>query len=238
MIQLPLQLSKLASVSGGQVLLGNGSGVVTGTTISGDVTVSDAGVTAITAGAIVNADVNASAAIAYSKLALTDSIVNADVNGSAGIVYSKLSLSDSIVNADINTAAAIAYSKLALTGSIVNADVNASAAIAYNKLALSDSIVNADINASAAIAYSKLALSDSIVNADINTAAAIARSKIAAGTANYVVVNDGSGNLSEVAVLPVSQGGTGLSALGNCLADIACQCRSNRTGVCNRHRCW
>jgi hypothetical protein len=44
----------------------------------------------ILSGAIVNADVNASAAIAYSKLALTGSIVNADIGASAAIAVSKL----------------------------------------------------------------------------------------------------------------------------------------------------
>lgn len=47
-------------------------------------------------------------------------IVNADISASAAIAYSKLNLSLSIVNADINAAAAIAYSKLAsLTASRV-----------------------------------------------------------------------------------------------------------------------
>jgi hypothetical protein len=41
-------------------------------------------------GSIVNTDVNASAAIAYSKLNLTTSIVNADINASAAITHSKL----------------------------------------------------------------------------------------------------------------------------------------------------
>jgi hypothetical protein len=84
---------------------------------------------------IVNANVDASAAIAYSKLNLSGSIVNADVNSSAAIAYSKLNLSGSIVNADVNSSAAIAYSKLNLSGSIVNADVSTSAAIAVSKLA-------------------------------------------------------------------------------------------------------
>ena len=86
-------------------------------------------------GPITNAYVDASAAIAYSKLNLSGSIVNADVNASAAIAYSKLNLSGSIVNADVNASAAIAYSKLNLSGSIVNADVGASAAIAVSKLA-------------------------------------------------------------------------------------------------------
>jgi hypothetical protein len=42
-----------------------------------------------------------------------DSIVNADINSSAQIAYSKTNLTNSIVNADINASAAIALSKLA-----------------------------------------------------------------------------------------------------------------------------
>ncbi len=97
----------------------------------------------------------ASTTLSASIVAL--SITNAYINASAAIAYSKLNLSASIVNADIASGAAIAYSKLALTGSLVNADISASAAIAYSKLALTGSLVNADISASAAIAFSKLA---------------------------------------------------------------------------------
>lgn len=61
---------------------------------------------------IVNADISASAAIAYSKLALTGSIVNADVSGSAAVAYSKLNLAASIVNADIATLALISFGKM------------------------------------------------------------------------------------------------------------------------------
>lgn len=61
-------------------------------------------------------------------------ISNSQVNNSAAIAYSKLNLSNSIVNADVNTSAAIAYSKLNLATSIVNADINASAAIDATKI--------------------------------------------------------------------------------------------------------
>lgn len=67
----------------------------------------------IAAGGITNSHINASAAIAYSKLDLASSIVNADINASAAIAYSKLNLSSSIVDADIAAAAAISLSKLA-----------------------------------------------------------------------------------------------------------------------------
>jgi hypothetical protein len=60
--------TKLANITAGSVLLGNASNVPTATALSGDVTVSDAGVTAIGSGVIVDADINASAAIAGTKI--------------------------------------------------------------------------------------------------------------------------------------------------------------------------
>lgn len=47
------------------------------------------------------------------KVLLSGAVVNADINAAAAIAYSKLNLSASIVNADVGAAAAIAYSKLA-----------------------------------------------------------------------------------------------------------------------------
>ena len=62
--------SKLANATAGQVLLGTTTtGVVTATTVSGDVTITGAGVTAISSGVIVDADVSASAAISRGKIA-------------------------------------------------------------------------------------------------------------------------------------------------------------------------
>jgi hypothetical protein len=52
-----------------------------------------------------------------------------------------------------------------------------------------------------------------IENADIKSGAAIARDKIANGTANHVVINNGSGTFSSEASLSVSRGGTGLNTL-------------------------
>jgi hypothetical protein len=132
----------------------------------------------IAAGAIVNADVNAAAAITYGKLNLALSIVNGDIAAGAAITYAKLALTNSLVNGDIAAAAAIAWSKINTAGQIVNADVNAAAAITYGKLALANSIVNGDIAPAAAIAYSKLNLAGTIVNADVGAAAAIAYSKL------------------------------------------------------------
>jgi hypothetical protein len=96
--------------------------------------------TVIGTGAIVNADINASAAIDKTKISGT-AITAADT----GTVTSTMIANDTIVNADISSTAAIAYSKLSLGGTITSADL------------VDGTIVNSDINASAAIALSKLA---------------------------------------------------------------------------------
>lgn len=64
-----LAFSNLADLDSAQLLVGNGSNVATAVDVTGDVTISNAGVTAISAGVVVDADVNSSAAIAFSKLA-------------------------------------------------------------------------------------------------------------------------------------------------------------------------
>jgi hypothetical protein len=52
---------------------------------------------------IVNANINSSAAIAYSKLNLATSIANSDISSSAAIAYSKLNLATSITTSDLAT---------------------------------------------------------------------------------------------------------------------------------------
>jgi hypothetical protein len=98
--------TKLANITAGQVLLGNASNAPTATALTGDVTINSSGVTAIGSGVIVNADINASAAIALSKLA-TGALPTAITVASANLV------DGTIVNADINASAAIAGTKIA-----------------------------------------------------------------------------------------------------------------------------
>ena len=61
--------SKLATLTSGNIVLGSAANVATSTAVTGDVTISNTGVTAIAAGVIVDADINASAAIVDTKLA-------------------------------------------------------------------------------------------------------------------------------------------------------------------------
>ncbi len=101
------------SLTDSHIFVGNVANEATDVPMTGDIGISNTGVTAIQAGVIVNNDINASAAIAYSKLNLTGQIVNNDIGSSASIAYSKLALSNSIVDSDINASAAIVVSKLA-----------------------------------------------------------------------------------------------------------------------------
>jgi hypothetical protein len=97
-----IELSKLATSTAGNIIVYNASGVPTSVTESGDVTISDTGVTAITANSIVNADINTAAAITYSKLSLANTIVNADIATTAAIGLDKLA--DVATNANTATA--------------------------------------------------------------------------------------------------------------------------------------
>ena len=105
------------------------------TAITGDITINSSGVASIAAGVIVNADINASAAIAYSKLATLTS-GNIVLGSSANVATSTAVTGDVTISNTGVTAIA--------TGVIVNADINASAAIAGSKIvAATTSVVGA-----------------------------------------------------------------------------------------------
>jgi hypothetical protein len=94
------------------------TGDVTGTTGSFDGTGDATMTSAIAAGVIVDADINASAAIDKTKISGT-AVTVADT----GTVTSTMLLDGTILNADINASAGIAYSKLSLNSSITSADI-------------------------------------------------------------------------------------------------------------------
>ena len=178
-------------------LSGNASSVTNGvyTTDTGTVTS-----TMIANDTIVNADINSSAAIAYSKLNLSTSIVNGDISNSAAIADSKLAtistagkVSNSATTAtNANTASAIVsrdasgnFSAGTITASlsgnatsVTNGVYTTDTGTVTSTMIANNTIVDADINSAAAIAYSKLNLVGNIVNADINSAASISYSKL------------------------------------------------------------
>jgi len=165
-------------------LTGNVTGNVSGSagSVTNGVYTTDTGTvtsTMIANGTIVNADINASAAIDSTKISGT-AVTQADT----GTVTSTMIANGTIVDADINSSAAIDKTKI--SGTAITA---ADSGTVTSTMIANDTIVNADINSSAGIAYSKLSLNSSItsadivdgtiVNADINASAAIALSKLA-----------------------------------------------------------
>lgn len=85
-------ITKLEPLTSGRIIVGSGANVPTAVAVTGDVTISNAGVTAISSGVIVNADVNASAAIDRSKLA-NGTASHVLINSGAGAFSSEATLS-------------------------------------------------------------------------------------------------------------------------------------------------
>ena len=111
------------------------------------------------------------------------------------------------------TAGTVSLAKLVSGTSAQVIVVNGSGVPAYVAMSGDIAITNAGVTSIAAGA---------IVNADVNASAAIARAKLGTGTANYVLINDGSGNFSEEAQLAKSRGGFGQSvAASNGFAKFA-----------------
>jgi hypothetical protein len=213
-----IAFSKLATLTSGNILVGNSSNIPTSVAVTGDVTVSNAGVVAIASGAIVNADVNASAAIAHSKLASLTS-GNIIVGNSSNVPTAVAVTGDiTVSNAGVTAIA---------SGAVVDADINASAAIAYSKLASLASgniLVGSSVGVPTSVALTgDVAISNTgvasiaagaIVNADVNASAAIAYSKLAPLTSGYILVGSNLGVLTPVAVTgDVTISNTGVTSL-------------------------
>lgn len=172
--------SELAlSVTGtaGQVVVYNGSGAPTATTITGDISVNSSGVASIASGSIVNADVNASAAIDKTKISGT-AITAADT----GTVTSTMILDGTILNADINASAAIADTKLATiatAGKVSNSATTATSANTASAIVARDAsgnftagkatLATADINTVVETASIVASAATGVVNIDFST---------------------------------------------------------------------
>jgi hypothetical protein len=114
--------SKLATLTSGNIVLGSSANVATSTAVTGDVTISNLGVTAIASGVIVNDDINASAAIAGSKIvAATTSVVGAvQLSDSTSTTSSVLAATPTAVKAAYDLAdAALPKAGGTLTGNVI-----------------------------------------------------------------------------------------------------------------------
>jgi len=113
------------SLTSAQIYVGNASNEATAVAVTGDVTISNTGVTSIASGAVVNADINASAAIDYSKLAALTS-GNIIVGSVSNVPTARAVTGDvTISNTGVTSIAA---------GVIVDADISGTAAISGSKI--------------------------------------------------------------------------------------------------------
>lgn len=208
--QLNLCISKSAAAASWEVVtttgdlvlnsanlfVGNASNLAVGVAMTGDISISNAGVTAIEADKIVNADVNSAAAIAASKLSgvttptSTDTFTNKtfDANGTGNAI-------SNIENADIAAGAAIALSKLAALTS-ANIIVGSAGNVATEVAVTGDvTISNAGVTAIGASKITETMMADD----------AIGLPEIKAGTAGNLITYDASGNPAAVATGTAAQ---------------------------------
>ncbi len=210
--------SQLAALPSAQVIVGSAGNVATAVNMTGAMVISNAGVTSFGTGSIVNANVSASAAIDYSKLA---ALPSADILvGSAGNVATAVAMSGAvtITNAGVTSLAngSVTNAKIG-AGAILDANINIDAGIAYSKLnALPEAqlIIGSSVNvptavdmsgdatisgtgvltiASGAVTSDKIA-NATIVAADISASAAIAYSQLASLPGGQIIVGS-AGNV-------------------------------------------
>ncbi|MGK5091237.1 tail fiber domain-containing protein, partial [Deltaproteobacteria bacterium TL4] len=211
--------SKLASVTSGQILVGNGSNVPTAVAVSGDATLSNTGALTI-----------AGDAITTSKI-LNGTIANADISSSAAIDHSKLANVTSgqiLVGNGSNVPTAVAVSgdaTLANTGALTIAND----AITTDKI-LNGTIDTVDI-ASGAVTSAKI-LNGTIDNTDISSSAAIGHSKLASITSGQILVGNSSNVPTAVAVSgDATLANTGALTIANNAVTTAKIADSNVTGA-------
>lgn len=160
----------------------------------------------VKAGGISNTQIGSGAAIAKSKLNLTQAIDSGDISLTAKIPFKKLLPltanrvpyigADGFLAASATTSTELGY--VAGVSSAIQTQLNAKA--------VSGSIANADISGSAAIAYSKLNLTGLVVNADLAAACSLAWNKMYPLTASKVPYINSSGVLAASTVTDTELG--------------------------------
>ena len=192
-----IALSKLASGTSGQIIVANASGVPTWVAESGDVLISDTGVTSISAGVIVDADVNASAAIAQSKISglTTDLAAKAPLaspaltgtptapTAAAGTNTTQVATTAFVGTAVSNLVAAApaALDTLNELATALGNDASFSTTVTNSiatKAPLASPTFTGTVTLPTGTVTSGMIADGTIVNGDINASAAIAQSKI------------------------------------------------------------
>jgi len=106
-----IAFSKLAALPSAQILIGNASNVATAIAITGDVLISNAGVSSIASAVIVNADIAANAAIDATKLA-NGTVSNSEyqfLDGVTSAIQTQITANTTLANTKADTSALNAH---------------------------------------------------------------------------------------------------------------------------------
>lgn len=157
---------------------------------------------------IEDADIKAGAAIARSKIA-SGSAAHVVINAGDGSLNSEAQLSALRGGTGQDFSASTGVVKVA-AGSFSVAAIDLDSADVVNELTTDKGGTGQDFSAASGLVKVAAGIMSAaaLVNADVDATAAIARSKLASGTANHVLINDGSGVMSSEASLDETRGGT------------------------------
>jgi hypothetical protein len=188
--------SKLANGTAGQVLLANGSGVITATTISGDATMSSAGALTLASGSvnsgkiadgtILDQDISGSASIAPSKLAIATAGQLLLANGSGVMTATTISGDATVSSAGVVT--------LSSTVSKLNANQTFTGVNTMNNVANTFSGASLGLGAAATL---KLTVSGSGQFNNASAAALLLNNTIAAHGYEWHALDGGSFQLAD-----------------------------------------
>ena len=210
-----ISLDKLATIGDGKIIVGAiTTGYPAAVSMSGDVTISDTGVTAIGSGVIVNSEINASAAVALSKL--------------AALTASKALVSDAsgVISASAVTATELGY--VSGVTSAIQTQLNgkqASGSYLTTTLTDTDILVGNGSNVATAVAMSgdvhidntgnTTIQANAIVDSKVSSTAAINITKLNTGTNAQVMISNGTTNNWETVSGDVTITNAGVTAIGS-----------------------
>jgi len=191
-----IALNKLASGTAAYIVMANVSGVPTYTQLTGDATISDAGVITISNDAITSAKID-DETITSSDI-LNGTIASTDITD--GTIASADIADSTIVNVDISPTAAIALNKLASGTAAYIVMANVSGVPTYTQLTGDATISDAGVITISNDAITSAKIDDETITSSDILNGTIALSKLATGTDGYIIVNNGSGVPAYVAM--------------------------------------
>jgi hypothetical protein len=154
--------------------------------------------------------VTGSTLIPYSNVTLTGSLLDSDFSSNAQIDRSKFATGTAGHVIYNNGVTLSSISTLPLARGGTGTDLSASTGYVRKGTSRSSSF-----SVTTTFAYANLALTGGLVNADFSTTASVARSKFASVNASHVVINDNTGAMSSVDLLPTKLGGLGVDITGD-----------------------